>query len=119
MVLFAGIYYIAPRLFGFPWLCACSIRCHFWFAVVGLSLMVASMTLGGLIEGLALDDAAITFVNVLSFAAPWRWLNVVAWMLLLLSYVSFVRLFGKMLFRATHPDQKASVCSFNPLASVS
>ena len=81
--------------------------------------MVASMTLGGLIEGLALDDAAITFVNVLSFAAPWRWLNVVAWMLLLLSYVSFVRLFGKMLFRATHPDQKASVCSFNPLASVS
>lgn len=119
MVLFAGMYYIAPRLLGFSWLCACSIRCHFWFAVVGLSLMITSMTLGGLIEGLALDDAAITWVNVLSFAAPWRWLNVIAWMLLLFSYVSFVRLFSKMLFHATHPDQKLSACSFNSLASVS
>lgn len=99
MVFFAGIYYIAPRLLGFSWLCTCSIRCHFWFAVVGLSLMVFSMMLGGLIEGLALDDAAVTFVNVLSFAAPWRWLNVIAWMLLLLSYFSFVRLFFAMLIK--------------------
>lgn len=113
MVFFAGIYYIAPRLFGFSWLCACSIRCHFWFAVVGLSLMTLSAILGGLLEGLALDDAAITFVNVLSFAVPWRWLNVISWMLLLLSYISFVRLFSKMLFHATHPDQKLSACSFN------
>lgn len=119
MAFFAGIYYIAPRLLGFSWSCACSIRCHFWFAVVGLSLMVVSMTLGGLIEGLALDDAAITWVNVLSFAAPWRWLNVIAWMLLLFSYISFVRLFSKMLFQATHPNQKLSACSFNPPASVS
>ncbi len=119
MVFFAGIYYIAPRLFGFPWLCACSIRFHFWFSVVGLSLMVTSMTLGGLIEGLALEDAGITFINVLSFAAPWRWLNVIAWILMLFSYISFIRLFGRMLFHATHPDQKSSSCSFNSLASVS
>ncbi|MBM3857604.1 MAG: hypothetical protein FJ390_06545, partial [Verrucomicrobia bacterium] len=119
MVFFAGIYYIAPRLLGFSWLCACSVRWHFWFAVIGLSLMTVSAILGGLIEGLALDDAAVTFVNVLSFAAPWHWLNLIAWMLLLLSYVSFVRLFGRMLFHATHPDQKLSACSFNSLASVS
>ncbi len=111
MVFFAGIYYIAPRLLGFTWLCASSIRCHFWFAVVGLSLMVVSAVLGGLLEGLALDDAAVTFVNVISFAAPWRWLNVIAWISLLFSYISFVRLFGKMLFHATHPNQKSLACS--------
>lgn len=119
MVFFAAIYYIVPRLLGFSWLCACSIRWHFWFSVVGLSLMIVSAILGGLMEGLALDDAAVTFVNVLSFAAPWRWLNVIAWILLLLSYVSFLRLFGKMLFHATHPDQKLSACSFNSLAPLS
>lgn len=119
MVFFAAIYYIAPRLLGFSWLCASSIRFHFWFSVIGLSLMIVSAILGGLIEGLALDDPAVTFLNVLSFAAPWRWLNVIAWMLLLFSYVSFVRLFGKMLFHATHPDQKSSACSFNSIVSVS
>jgi cytochrome c oxidase cbb3-type subunit 1 len=108
MILFAGIYYIAPRLFGFSWLCVYSIKYHFWFAVVGLSLMVVSITLGGLVEGLALDDAGVTFINVLSFAAPWRWLNVIAWILLLFSCISFVNLFGRMLFHVTHPDQKSS-----------
>lgn len=113
MIFFGAIYYIAPRLFGFSWGCACSIRLHFWFAVVGLSLIVISTIIGGLIEGLALDDAAITFVNVLSFAAPWRWLNVIAWGLLLLSYFAFVKLLGAMLFRATHPNQKPATCSLN------
>jgi cytochrome c oxidase cbb3-type subunit 1 len=119
MVFFAGIYYIVPRLLGFSWLCTCSIRCHFWLSVVGLSLMLISAVLGGLIEGIALDDAAVTFVNVLSFASPWRWLDVIAWILLLLSYFSFIKLFVRMLFHCTHPDQKSLDYSFNPIASAS
>jgi cytochrome c oxidase cbb3-type subunit 1 len=118
-VLFAAIYYIAPRMFGFSWICATSFRYQFWFSVVALALMTLSTTLGGLIEGLALDDAGVSFVNVLSFTAPWRWLDLIAWILLLFSYFSFARFFAAMLFRATHPEEKQAALSFYSTASVS
>ena len=122
MILFGGIYYIVPRLLGFTWPCACLVRCHFWFAVVGVALMVFSMAFGGLVEGLALDDAAISFVNVLSYAAPWRWLVVFSWLLLLISYLAFARLLVMMLFRVSDPaqmEQQQAASSLTPTASLS
>ncbi len=96
MTLFGAVYYIMPRLVDVSWLSPPLIRWHFWLAVVGISLMVFSMTLGGMIEGIALNDPAISFINVLSYAAPWRWLVVCSWILVFLSGLCFVRLMVMM-----------------------
>ncbi len=92
MTLFGAVYYIMPRLVDITWLSTPLIRWHFWLAVVGVTLLVVSMTLGGLMEGIALNDPVISFVNVLSYAAPWRWLVVLAWGLVLSSGLCFARL---------------------------
>jgi len=96
MTLFGAVYYIVPRLSHLSWSSTSLIRNHFWLAVTGVSLMAFSMMMGGLIEGIALEDPEITFVNILSYAAPWRWLIAFSWILLLMSFISFARLFVMM-----------------------
>ncbi|HLB34429.1 MAG TPA: cbb3-type cytochrome c oxidase subunit I [Chthoniobacterales bacterium] len=109
MILFGAIYYILPRLTGIEWPSSSLIRWHFWLATVGVSLMIFSMIFGGVIEGIALEDAAISFVNVLSYAAPWRWLVVFSWILLLFSYGAFARLLLTMRWEAASLQFKYKV----------
>lgn len=92
MTLFGGFYYIIPRLTGISWSSSSLICWHFWLAVIGISLMVSSMVLGGMIEGFALNDSVITFINILSYAAPWRWLVSISWMIALVGFFCFMRL---------------------------
>ena len=96
MTLFGAIYYILPRLSNISWSSTSLVRWHFWLATTGVSLMVFSMIFGGVTEGIALEDPAIIFVNILSYAAPWRWLVGFSWILLLASYLAFARLLVTM-----------------------
>jgi cytochrome c oxidase cbb3-type subunit 1 len=92
MTLFGGLYYFIPRLTGISWSSSKLIRFHFWLFVVGISLMVSSMVLGGIIEGIALNDPVITFTNILSYTAPWNVLVSLSWSILLLGFFCFMRL---------------------------
>ncbi|MBX9742593.1 MAG: cbb3-type cytochrome c oxidase subunit I [Chthoniobacterales bacterium] len=92
MTLFGALYYIMPRLTGVAWFSTQLILRHFWMITVGVGLMVFSSLLGGMVEGIALNDPVIAFINVLSYAAPWRWLMVIAWLLIFLGSISFIRL---------------------------
>lgn len=91
MTLFGAFYYMMPRLTGVICFSIGCILRHFWMITVGVSLMVVATFLGGMIEGIALNDPAIAFINVLSYATPWRWLMVIAWSLIFLGSLSFVR----------------------------
>lgn len=108
MIIFGAMYYSIPRLLNLSWPSASLIRRHFWYAFIGISLMVSSMTLGGLIEGLALEDAAISFRNIISYSTPWHWLNIIAWALLLVSYSYFSVLLTSLFWRVKNPTFSAS-----------
>ncbi|MFZ4115648.1 MAG: cbb3-type cytochrome c oxidase subunit I [Chthoniobacterales bacterium] len=92
MTLFGVFYYLIPRLTQISWSSSWLIRSHFWFSSVGVALLASAMILGGLIEGVALNDPAINVTNILSYAAPFRWLVAISWVVLLLGFFCFVRL---------------------------
>jgi cytochrome c oxidase cbb3-type subunit 1 len=96
MTLFAGVYYIIPRLTGISWFSSVMIRWHFWLSIIGTSVMISSMVLGGVIEGAALNDSEITFTNILSYAQPWRFLISISWLILIIGFACFIRLLVMM-----------------------
>jgi cytochrome c oxidase cbb3-type subunit 1 len=61
MTMFGAIYYVVPLAMQKDWPSAKLANWHFKFAAFGLFLYVASLALGGLLQGLALNDPAIAF----------------------------------------------------------
>ena len=98
MVMFGAMYFIIPRLIGGEWPSASMIRWHFWLAASGIALMFASLTLGGLLQGLALYDPEASFKTSIEFVTPFRWIRAGAGCLLLAANITFAALFLLMLF---------------------
>ncbi len=99
MTLFGAIYYITPRLLGLEWAASELLRVHFWFSVVGVGLFVVALTLGGFIQGLAIDDAKVPSIAILSLVKPFLASELVAVLLLLVAHVALTASFALMLLR--------------------
>jgi len=97
MVMFGAIYFIAPRLTGGEWPSAPLIRWHFRLSASGIVLMVMALSLGGLLQGLALADPDAAFKTSVAFASPFRWIRGLAGFLLLAGHVLFAWHFVRML----------------------
>jgi cytochrome c oxidase cbb3-type subunit 1 len=81
--LFGVLYEGLPRLMGREcWSEKLSER-HYWLTLVGFWLLIGMLVLEGLFTGLALVDPGVTFLNVASYAYPFRFIEVVAQFLLL------------------------------------
>jgi cytochrome c oxidase cbb3-type subunit I len=105
MIMFGSMYYIVPRLVGWEWPSATLIRWHFWLSAVGILLMVGALTLGGLLQGLALYDPASTFRSSLEFATPFRYLRGISGFILMAGQLAFAYLFILMLLKPGTPKQ--------------
>ena len=99
MTMFGAMYYIVPRLVGWEWPSATMIRWHFWLAASGIALMVASLTLGGFLQGLELNDPDVPFLTSLSVAAPFRLVRAFSGILLAAAHLVFAVLFLRMVLR--------------------
>lgn len=60
-VLFGSMYYILPRLVRHEWPSARAIQWHFWLVLGGIGLYVVPLTIGGVLQGLALFDPDTPF----------------------------------------------------------
>jgi len=89
MMMFGAIYYIIPRLVNWEWPSARLIRWHFWFAAIGIILMVVALTVGGVIQGFALYDPAVNFMQSVELAAPFLWIRSFSGLLLTAAHVIF------------------------------
>jgi len=98
MVMFGAMYFIVPRLTGGEWPSAAMIRWHFRLSVAGIALLFGALSLGGLLQGLALDDPDASFKTSVEFATPFRWICGASGFLLLAANITFAALFLKMLF---------------------
>ncbi|MEX1662741.1 cbb3-type cytochrome c oxidase subunit I [Thioclava sp. 15-R06ZXC-3] len=71
LVLFGAIYQIVPRATGkyfpFPRL----IGWHFWLVVVGFAIYFFSLTIGGVLQGLAMMDATRPFADSVTLLKPY------------------------------------------------
>jgi cytochrome c oxidase cbb3-type subunit 1 len=70
MAAFAGLYYIVPRLTQVPWPSAQMVRVHFYGSALGIGLSALALVLGGLLQGFRLNNAAVSFVDVVRTTVP-------------------------------------------------
>lgn len=89
MVMFGAIYYLMPRVVEWEWPSARLIRWHFWLSLAGIALMFASLTLGGIGQGMILNDPAMPFLTTLSWVWPFRMVRSLSGGLLLVGHVIF------------------------------
>jgi len=105
MIMFGAMYYIMPRIIGWEWPSANLIRWHFWLSAVGIGIMVIALTLGGFIQGFALNDPAVAFMSILDFVWPWRLIRSVSGLLLLGAHAVFIVHFVMMLLKVGSPRE--------------
>jgi cytochrome c oxidase cbb3-type subunit 1 len=71
MVMFGAIYFVMPRVTEREWPYPRLIALHFWLAAIGVGVYVVSLTVGGLLQGLAMLDPARPFMDSLTVSVPY------------------------------------------------
>ncbi len=71
MVMFGSMYYVVPRLAGREWPSARLIAWHFWLVLIGIAVYVVALTIGGVVQGLALLDPKQPFQASVDVTKPW------------------------------------------------
>ncbi|HEU6448646.1 MAG TPA: cbb3-type cytochrome c oxidase subunit I [Verrucomicrobiae bacterium] len=68
MTMFGAIYYLLPRAvdlkFPFPKL----VAAHYWMSLIGIVLLVLPLAIGGIEQGLKLDNAKIAFPEIMNLS---------------------------------------------------
>jgi cytochrome c oxidase cbb3-type subunit 1 len=64
MAMFGAIYYIVPRLIPGSGFCPKLMRVHLWLGISGIILYAGPLAVGGIVQGLAMNDASVPYLNV-------------------------------------------------------
>jgi len=64
MTMFGAIYHLLPRVMGFEWPFPKLARLHFWVSMIGVVLLVAPLAIGGVEQGLKLNQPGVAFAEV-------------------------------------------------------
>ncbi|WP_434358924.1 cbb3-type cytochrome c oxidase subunit I [Parasalinivibrio latis] len=75
MILFGAIYFVVPRATGVNWVRPKLISLHFWLVFIGMLIYIVFLTIGGIVQGLALQDPNIPFGESTAVSLPyleWR-----------------------------------------------
>lgn len=106
-LLFGALYFALPRIAGSAWSSAGLARGHLTLAVVGLVLLVVCLGGGGLVQGAALNDPAVSFGAIADRTRPWLLGAAAGEAALLLGnillLVNFLQTIAAGLFRRTKP----------------
>jgi cytochrome c oxidase cbb3-type subunit 1 len=65
MVMFGAIYYLVPSFMSEKVFCPKLMRTHFWLAAIGIVLLVLPLAIGGLVQGMQLQNAATPFADIM------------------------------------------------------
>jgi cytochrome c oxidase cbb3-type subunit 1 len=113
MIMFGAMYYIVPRLVGREWRYSSLIKLHFWSAVYGIALMTLMLLVGGLVQGLNMDNPTLAFTESTQSVLPYLRGRTLSGLLMAVAHFVFAYHFGLMLFGL---GRTASVPTFlNPV----
>lgn len=121
MIMFGAMYYIVPRLTGCEWRSPALIKLHFWLAFYGIITMVVTLSIGGVLQGLALNrvneqgQAVVSFIDTVKGTMPWLRARSLSGIMLTAAHLIFAYHFVLMLLRQgreagapTYINQKVS-----------
>jgi len=90
MVIFGGIYFAMPRVLNIPWPKHALIAWHFWLVVAGFAVYAISLSIGGVLQGLALQDPNTPFMTSVAITQPWLIGRSIGGALMTLGHLVFV-----------------------------
>lgn len=108
MVLFGGIYFVMPRVLDVRWPSRLLINLHFWLVVMGFAVYLITLSIGGVLQGLALLDPARPFMDSVAVTLPWLQGRSIGGALMTLGHIVFAGHFCAMAMRSgilTQPDR--------------
>lgn len=107
MVLFGSCYYIVPRLTNWEWQSHRLVRWHFWLAAIGILLYTVPLQIGGILQGLSMNNPDASFTDSTILTIPYLIARSVAGVLLTASHLIFaylmVRIVAKVGLRPAAP----------------
>jgi cytochrome c oxidase cbb3-type subunit I len=71
MVMFGSIYFAMPRILEREWPLPKLIPIHFWLVSVGFAIYFVSLTIGGVLQGIALLNPLRPFMDSVNVLAPY------------------------------------------------
>lgn len=89
MVMFGAIYFLLPRLTDWEWPYPRLIKWHFWLALGGISLYVVALTIGGLLQGFYMLDAARPFMDSVTVTLPYLMGRTIGGTMMTISHLIF------------------------------
>jgi cytochrome c oxidase cbb3-type subunit 1 len=89
MTMFGAIYYILPRAVGIEFPFPKLIRVQHWFSMLGIVLLVASLAIGGIEEGLKLQNADTAFLEIMKSTLPFLRASTTGLLLILIANLFF------------------------------
>jgi cytochrome c oxidase cbb3-type subunit I len=89
ITMFGAIYYILPRAVGIEFAFPKLIRIQHWFAMLGIILFVASLAIGGIEQGIKLQDASVPFADSTKTVLPFLRASTMGLLLMLIANLFF------------------------------
>jgi cytochrome c oxidase cbb3-type subunit 1 len=124
MTVFGGFYFIVPRLLEKEWPSASLISLHFWSAFIGVTILVIGLFIGGVVQGLWMNDPGThpEWITIVESLVPYLLTGTVGWILILLGHLAFATSFVWMLIQprtreATLPTLFAPAAALKSSAS--
>lgn len=111
MVLFGGMYFALPRMLDVEWPKPALISLHFWLVVAGFAAYIVLLSIGGVLQGLALLDAATPFIESVKVTRPWLIGRSVGGGLMTLGHVVFAVHFYLAIKAAERQRQAAALAA--------
>ena len=99
MVLFGAVYFMMPRVLNWEWPYPRLITLHFWLAAIGISIYFVGLSIGGWLQGVAMLDAAVPFIDSVTVTLPYLKSRSVGGGLMVLGHLVFVGHFMAMALR--------------------
>jgi cytochrome c oxidase cbb3-type subunit 1 len=71
MIMFGSIYFVMPRVLEREWPYPKLIAWHFWLTSIGFAIYFVALTIGGILQGIALLDATRPFMDSVTVLTPY------------------------------------------------
>lgn len=114
MVYFGAIYYIMPRLLNVEWPSRLLIRIHFWACAIGMAIYFVGLSIGGWLQGMALNRSDTPFMEIMAATIPYLKVRTVGGSLMTLGHVALAISFLWMLFKRRDSAAKTEPTLFAP-----
>lgn len=106
LIIFAAIYYLAPRLFGAAWPSAGLVRAHYLASLLGFTVLIACLAIAGWRQGVALGNPEVAFSAIAAQTKPWLQVATAAQALLVFGNLALLLHFVRLTL--TRPAADAS-----------